>query len=518
MSPHDPSDIAPIVVIGGGPAGLTAAYEILRHGGRPIVLEKSEHVGGIARTEQHNGCRFDIGGHRFFTKVDEVQRLWKEVLPDDFIQVPRLSRIFYARRFYQYPLSLINTFRNLGPIESARIAISYLKVRLRIIGGRKLGLKPLPEDTLEQWVTNRFGTRLYRTFFKTYTEKVWGIPCNQIRADWAAQRIKGLSLKAAVMNALFQGRGKVKSLITKFDYPRLGPGQMWERFTQAINTRGGEVRMRSDAVTIRHSGGRATAVVVREGDRTCELAAQHVITSMPLPELIRKLDPPAPAHVRAAAEKLSFRDFILVGLVVHEPNLFPDNWIYVHSPDVKVGRIQNFGNWSQSMVRDPSRTTSLGMEYFCTRGDPLWEMRDDDLINLAKTELAALGLARGAEATDGYVIRQEKAYPVYDAEYSTHLDTIRTYLATFANLQTVGRNGMHRYNNQDHSMLTALLAVRNIYGARHDLWKVNVERSYHEEFRVPPKTSSEASHTAATRQELAAVAAAVAAGTAEGRS
>jgi protoporphyrinogen oxidase len=508
MNGQDDPDGAPIVVIGGGPAGLTAAYEILRHGGRPIVLEKSDHVGGIARTEQHNGCRFDIGGHRFFTKVEEVQRFWKEVLPDDFIQVPRLSRIFYGGRFYQYPLSLINTFRNLGPIESARIAMSYLKVKLRIIAGAKLGLKPRPDGTLEDWVTNRFGARLYRTFFKTYTEKVWGIPCNQIRADWAAQRIKGMSLKSAVLNALFKGGDKVKSLITKFDYPRLGPGQMWERCAKTIDARGGEVRMRSDAIAIRHDGGRATSVVVCQGNRTVELPASHVITSMPMPELIRKLDPPAPAHVRTAAEKLSFRDFILVGLVVHERDLFPDNWIYVHSPDVKVGRIQNFGNWSASMVPDPSRTTSLGMEYFCTRGDALWAMIDDDLIKLAKTELAALGLARGAEATDGYVIRQEKAYPVYDAEYALHVETIRTYLATFTNLQTVGRNGMHRYNNQDHSMLTAMLAVRNIYGERHDLWKVNVERSYHEEFRVKPKVAGDNGRAPTEQRELTAVAAA----------
>ncbi|MGB7159508.1 MAG: NAD(P)/FAD-dependent oxidoreductase [Tepidisphaeraceae bacterium] len=502
MTPQRIDAEAPIIVIGGGPAGLTAAYEVLRHGGRPIVLEKSDHVGGIARTEQHNGCRFDIGGHRFFTKVAEVQRLWNEVLPDDLLQVSRLSRIFYGGRFYQYPLSLLNTFRNLGAVESVRIALSYLKVKLRIRGGAKLGLKPLPEDTLEQWVTNRFGLRLYRTFFKTYTEKVWGIPCSQIRADWAAQRIKGMSLKAAVLNALFKGGDKVKSLITKFDYPRLGPGQMWERFAQAIDARGGEVRLKADAIAVRHCGGRATSIVVREGDCTVELPASHVITSMPLPELIRKLDPPAPPHVRAAAEKLSFRDFLLVGLVVREPDLFPDNWIYVHSPDVKVGRIQNFGNWSQAMVPDPSKTTSLGMEYFCTRGDALWEMSDDDLIKLAKQELTALGLAHGAEATDGCVIRQEKAYPVYDVEYAEHVETIRTYLATFANLQTVGRNGMHRYNNQDHSMLTALLAVRNIYGERHDLWTVNVERSYHEEFKVKPTGTNEP-RTAPAEREVA---------------
>jgi protoporphyrinogen oxidase len=261
--------------------------------------------------------------------------------------------------------------------------------------------------------------------------------------------------------------------------------------------------MRTDAMAVRHSGGRATSVVMRDAAGVVELPASHVITSMPLPELIRKLDPPAPPHVRAAAEKLTFRDFILVGLIVRAPRLFPDNWIYVHSPDVKVGRIQNFGNWSEAMVPDPSNTTSLGMEYFCTRGDALWEMSDDALVGLAKKELTALGLAHGAEATDGYVIRQEKAYPVYDAEYAEHVKTIRTYLATFANLQTVGRNGMHRYNNQDHSMLTAMLAVQNIYGGRHDLWNVNVERSYHEELRVPLKDTAE-DRAAADQRELTA--------------
>ena len=486
-----------VIVAGAGPAGLTAAYVLAKAGLRPLVAEAGPVVGGISRTETYEGYRFDIGGHRFFTKVGEVEQLWHEILGDDFVDTPRLSRIYYRGRYYPYPLQLWPTFRNLGPVESARILASYLWTRLR---------PPHPNaENLEEWVTNRFGPRLYRTFFKTYTEKVWGIPCTEIRADWAAQRIKELSLKRAIVHAV-TGRGQDASLIGTFQYPRFGPGMMWERCAEHVVQLGGTVEMETEVVTLHHEPTpdgrrRVGRVVLRsaEGERTVE--ADHVVNSMPITHLIRRLDPAPPAEVLAAAQGLSYRDFLIVSLVVDRPDVFPDNWIYVHSPEVQVGRIQNFKNWSPDMVPDPAKTC-LGLEYFCTRGDAVWTMADADLIALATRELAAIGLAHPAEVLDGTVIRQPMAYPVYDATYKEHLATIRGYLAGFVNLQTTGRAGMHRYNNQDHSMLTALLAARNILGEAgdgaagdgaagpgspggpHDLWDVNVERSYHEDFTV----------------------------------
>jgi protoporphyrinogen oxidase len=460
-----------VVVIGAGPAGLTAAYELVKRGVRPVVLEKSNQVGGIARTEVYKGYRFDIGGHRFFTKVEAVQHLWKEILGDDFIKVPRLSRIFYQGVYFNYPLEVKDTLKQLGISESAKILMSYAKIKLRPCA---------KEETLEEWVTNRFGRRLFRTFFKTYTEKVWGIECDKIGADWAAQRIKGLSLRTAVMNALFQVNN-TKTLIKEFDYPILGPGMMWERCQEKIEAQGGKVRMETGVVKIHREGSRILSVVVRQDGQTQELPLDYLISSMPVTALVQRLDPPPPPEVLAAASSLSYRAFIIVPLIIDRNDLFPDNWIYIHSPEVKVGRIQNFKNWSPAMVPDPEKTC-LGMEYFCDEGDELWNMADTELLDLATKEVAALGLASVTEVEDGVVIRQPKAYPVYDRDYRQHLQVIQDYLDTFENLQTTGRNGMHRYNNQDHSMLTGLLAVRNLFGESHDLWEVNTERSYHEQF------------------------------------
>ncbi|NJN86344.1 MAG: NAD(P)/FAD-dependent oxidoreductase [Leptolyngbyaceae cyanobacterium SL_7_1] len=487
----------PVVIIGAGPAGLTAGYELSKRGVNSVVLEKADKVGGISRTETYKGYRFDIGGHRFFTKVGEVQQVWKEILGDEFIKVPRLSRIYYRNKFYNYPLSLFNTLSNLGIVSSFVILLSYLKAKVRA----KLNLTPEPE-TFEEWVTDRFGYRLYRTFFKTYTEKVWGIPCNKIRADWAAQRIQGMSLKRAVINALF-GSQNAKSLIKEFDYPLLGPGMMWERCQEILESKGSPVHLHTTVTRVERDGNRIKSITAQQGDRTFQLTGDHFVSSMPVTALLHRLDPLPPEHVLKAARGLKYRDFLIVSLIVDRDHLFPDNWIYIHSPDFKVGRIQNFKNWSPAMVPDAGKTC-LGMEYFCSEGDALWETEDAELIKLATQEAIDLDLGvQPGDVKDGTVIRQYKAYPVYDGEYRQHLQVIQEYLETFENLQTVGRNGMHRYNNQDHSMLTAILAAKNILGEQHDLWNVNVERSYHEEFtknelEQPPTPPTGGAQLAAT--------------------
>jgi protoporphyrinogen oxidase/nucleoside-diphosphate-sugar epimerase len=472
-----------LAVIGGGPAGLTAAYEMQKLSSEytPIVLEADKLVGGISRTESHDGFRFDIGGHRFFTKVKEVEALWHEVGGEDFITRPRKSRIYYRGRYYDYPLKIFNALNNMGPYEAVRIGLSYLKWQM---------FPTKNEENLEQWVTNRFGGRLFYHFFKTYTEKVWGLPCTQIQADWAAQRIKNLSLSKAVWNAL-TGANDTTSLIEEFEYPRLGPGMMWEKFRDAVRERGGIVQMQSWVSRVFRDGARITGVEVRQqiGDKekTYQLSADEFISTMPLRELVGCIEPSPPAEVRAAADKLKYRDFLIVTLLLDNADPFDDNWIYIHSPDVKVGRIQNFRAWSPEMVPDPTKA-SIGMEYFCHEGDGLWETSNDDLIKLAASELEELGLAKAKSVVGGAVIRQKKAYPVYDGEYRAALDVIKEWVDGLENFHTVGRNGMHRYNNQDHSMLTAMLAVRNILGESHDLWEVNVERSYHEEFTTDKKS------------------------------
>ena len=439
------------IIVGAGPAGLAAAYELTQKGLQPIVLEKADKVGGLARTETYQGCHFDIGGHRFFSKIDQINRLWQEILGEDFLTVPRLSRIYYQGRFFNYPLGFLNALYNLGIIESLLVLLSYLKSQCRPYR---------QEETFEQWVSNRFGRRLYKTFFQTYTEKVWGIPCNSIRADWAAQRIKGLSLAAAVANTLF-GNQKAKSLISEFAYPLQGPGMMWRRFQQKVEAGGGQVHLNSEVVSIAHNDGRLQRIRWVEGNETKEIPVRHVISSMPVTSLVARLDPKPTDQVLAAASSLSYRAFVLVGLIVDKRDLFPDQWIYVHSSDVRVGRIQNFKNWSAAMVPDPQKT-SVGMEYFCTEGDEIWTMSDGELIDMASRELSALGLAEVDDVVDGFAVRQPHAYPVYDSEYSVHVKVIRDFLGTIDNLQTIGRNGMYRYNNMDHSMLTGMLAAQNI--------------------------------------------------------
>lgn len=476
------------VVIGGGPAGLTAAWELHKGGRSVTVFEADDQVGGISRTVEYKGYRFDIGGHRFFTKVERVQQWWEEMLGEEFLVRPRMSRIYYNDKFFDYPLKPMNALFGLGPIEATRCMMSYAMAQLF----------PHPEEkNLEQWVSNRFGTRLYEIFFKTYTEKVWGMKCTEIGADWAAQRIKNLNLMAAVKNAFVGSRGgKYTSLIEEFHYPRLGPGMMWESTTRQLIEAGHPVHMRTGVVEVHHEANRVHRVVAlsRDGERS-EHEADTFISSMPVRELIRALRPQPPAPVVEAAESLRYRDFLTVGLIVQGADLFPDNWIYIHSPKVKVGRIQNFRSWSPYMVPEDDKS-SLGLEYFVQEGDEVWTAEDADLIELGKREVEELGLVRASDVVDGVVIRMPKAYPVYDHAYQEALATIRSYLDRLENLQLVGRNGQHRYNNQDHSMMTAIFAAENVLGANHDVWAVNVEETYHEEksgeeAKVPSGASGE---------------------------
>jgi protoporphyrinogen oxidase len=487
-----------VVVIGAGPAGLTAAHELTDRGCPVTVVEADDVVGGISRTVERDGWRFDIGGHRFFTKVPAVERWWHTVLPDeDFLSRPRLSRIYYNGKLFDYPLKPMNALRNLGFVEALRAVGSYLKAQVR---------PPADQSNFEGWVTARFGRRLYSIFFKTYTEKVWGMPATEIQADWAAQRIKDLNLGAAVWSALRPqpGQTRITTLIDRFQYPRTGPGLMWERATEQVQKAGGRVLLSSRARTVHRDEHGAVAVTVEHAPvgngapETTRLAADHVISSMPLPELVQVMDPPAPEHVRRAAEALSHRDFLTVALVVPEEAGFPDNWIYVHQPDVKVGRIQNFGSWSPHMVKDGR--TCLGLEYFVFEGDELWEMADDDLVELARRELDQLGLVDAGAVETGFVVRMPKAYPVYDEGYDRQVQTIRTWLAeAVPNVHPVGRNGMHKYNNQDHSMVTAMFTVENIVdGADHDVWAVNVEEDYHEAGSAPAAGGGHAAGTGRT--------------------
>jgi protoporphyrinogen oxidase len=475
----EPATDRRVVIIGGGPAGLTAAYELAKQGIRPTVLEKLDKVGGLSRTENYKGFHFDMGGHRFFTKVKEVKRFWHEILDGDFLRRPRLSRIYYKRKFFFYPLKPLNALVGLGFWESTLILLSYLKWKL---------FPYTQEDTFEQWVTNRFGQRLFRTFFQTYTEKVWGIPCTELKAEWAAQRIKDLSLKSAVLSMFVKPKTTIKTLIEEFDYPRLGPGMMWTAVKAKIEQSNGLVRMNSDVIRIDRSGNRVERVVVACDGRTDTIHGTDFISSMPVTEFIKKLDPPPPLKVLSAARDLKYRDFLTVCLIVNKPDLFPDNWIYVHDSAVKVGRIQNFKNWSPQMVPDDNKS-SLGLEYFCTEGDDLWTMPDADLVELGKREVERIGLANYRDVDEGCVIRVPKSYPVYDSDYRSALKTIREYVDGLENFQTVGRNGLHRYNNQDHAMLTGMLAVRNmVQGEHNDLWSVNTDQEYLEEIREDVET------------------------------
>jgi protoporphyrinogen oxidase len=468
----------PYVVIGGGPAGLTAGYLLAKAGKKVIVFEADEQVGGIAKTVvDPEGYRFDLGGHRFFTKNQEVNDLWLEIMGDEFLMRPRMSRIFWRGRYLDYPLKGTDVIRKLGPVEVVLCGLSYLAAAMKPKG---------QEDNLEQWVSNRFGKRLYGHFFKSYTEKVWGVPATEVRAEWAAQRIKGLSFFSAAKAAFFGNKGNIKTLIDKFQYPRYGPGQMWEKMTARIEEMGGEVRLNTPVTRIELDADNRVKAL-HTADEVIEPRA--VISSLPLRDTVAMADPAAPADVRKAGQTLRYRDFLTVALVIDGEDPFPDNWIYIHEPDVEVGRIQNFRSWSPWMVPDPD-TSCVGLEYFCFQGDELWTMDDEDLVALATRELEQLGLCKPGSVKRGYAVRVPLAYPMYDESYAEQVAKIREWLDPIGGLVQVGRNGLHRYNNSDHSMLSAMRAVDNVLGkGSHDIWAVNVESAYHEE-----ETDADAEH------------------------
>jgi protoporphyrinogen oxidase len=470
------------VIIGAGPAGLTAAYELAKHSQPMVVLESDPlYVGGISRTVTYNGFRFDIGGHRFFSKSREVEDLWTEILGSDMLERPRSSKIYYRSEFYSYPLKPFDALSKLGFIESALCVLSFAKAKVHPTRDPK---------SFEDWVVNQFGRRLFNIFFKTYTEKVWGMSCQEISADWAAQRIKGLSLGSAIKNALCPQRQPkdrtqvVKTLIDTFRYPRRGPGMMWEACAERVRSLGGAVLLGRRVTGCRFDAASRTWIVtVRRNDGSEEQhRGEHVISSMPIRELIAQIEPRLPQSVRKSAQSLRYRDFLTVGLILRERNRFSDNWIYIHDPDVQVGRVQNYKSWSPEMVPDETKAC-YGLEYFCFEGDGLWTSPDADLIALAKKELQQVGLADADDVLDGCVIRMPKAYPVYDDDYKMHVEAVRRGIeANCPNLHLVGRNGMHKYNNQDHAMMTALLAARNILAGnmQYDVWAVNQDAEYHE--------------------------------------
>lgn len=464
-----------VIIMGAGPAGLAAGYELQRNGVKSTLCEADPQVGGISKTIQYKNYYFDLGGHRFFTKFKEVDQLWHEVLEDKFQKTPRISRIYYRNKFFNYPLTALNAFLGVGIWDTFIIIISYFKTKI----------KPYPkEDNFEEWVSNRFGRKLYSMFFKTYTEKVWGIPCATIQAEWAAQRIKGLSLRTAIINALFKPKNSnIKTLIDEFDYPIYGPGMMYHEMQNKINATGGRVLLNSKVLKVNHKNFMVESIEYKDADGKNQiLTGTDFISSIPITELIQILNPAAGPEVLEAALNLRYRSIITVDVIVDKTRLFPDNWIYIHSPEVKLGRIQNFKNWSAAMVPD-SNKTSLGLEYFCNENDSFWNMSDEELFKLAATELEKIKIAKASDIEDYKIVRVPKAYPVYMMGYKPNLEIISKYITQFKNLQLIGRYGLFKYNNMDHSIMTGLYAAKNIVQGNnlYNTWEINTDDEYLEE-------------------------------------
>jgi len=468
-SPHD------VVIAGAGPAGLACALALVRKGRPPLLLEKDSRVGGLCQTIEFNGYLFDIGGHRFLSKFEEVNELWREFLAGELLRVRRLSRIYYRGRFFKYPLSFFDTFSKLGPAESVRCVASYFKGRV---------FRPADDTTFEGWIINRFGRRLYDIFFDIYTQKVWAIPCQDLSADWARQRIQGLSLRVALKRAVIKtGKKAPKTLTEEFLYPRRGPGEFFDRLQQAVVEGGGRIAFNKKVSAVEHDGRRILAVELGN-DRPAgreKVFLTHFVSSLPLPLLVKSLRPPPPGRVLAAAEKLRYRSFLVVNIILNKKDLFPDQWIYVHSPEARLGRIQNYKNWSPDMILDPNKT-SLGLEYFCSEGDSLWRKNDIELIDFALTELSRIGIGSRKNLISGFVIRRADVYPVYSLDYRAHLGVIRDYLGRFENFQTIGRAGLFRYCNSDLALQMGRYAAERILGGpARDLWTLGQEQNYLEE-------------------------------------
>lgn len=461
-----------VLILGAGPAGLACSLELGKNHVDVTVVEKEQTVGGLCRTVCRDGNYFDIGGHRFFTKNNEIKDLWNEVLKGDVLDVSRRSRILFHGKYFEYPLNLFNVIGNLGLFDSLRCFLSYIRVLIN---------RSHSDNTFEGWITNRFGRRLYDVFFRTYTEKVWGMPCSEISSDWAKQRISGMSMKRAIADAVCRSKNvRTRSLAKNFIYPTYGPGLFCEKLKLLTQKLGARYMLGYDVVSIRHDGCRVTEVLARNRDDVKTFKAENIFSSIPITELIEKLDPKPSENVMDAARALNYRSFIVVNILLDEPDIFKDNWIYVHDSDVKLARVQNYKNWSHFMVKDPRKTT-LGLEYFVSEGDELWMRSDEDMIGLALGEAEHLGILDRTRFLDGFVVKVGKVYPVYQEGYLHNIAVIRKFLEGIENLQVMGRCGMFRYDNSDHALLSGIFAARNMLGHSYDLWSINTDAEYHEE-------------------------------------
>ncbi|MFA5029355.1 MAG: FAD-dependent oxidoreductase [Patescibacteria group bacterium] len=462
------------IILGAGPAGLAAGYELAKNGKKVVLIEKDDGVGGLSRTKKYQGHYFDLGPHRFFTKNNEVESLWRALLGNDFLELPRLTRIYYKKNFYHYPLQPVDALYKLGLVRSVWVIGSLLKTKFKNLFFRK------PEASFEDWVTNRFGSKLFSIFFKSYTEKLWGISTRDLGADWAVQRIKNLSLISAIKNAIFgDEHGKVKSLIERFNYPKRGAGMMYEKMAENIKKLGGEIIYNANVKNILHDEDKVSGVIIEDQSGERQVAGDYIISSLALNDMIRALSPLAPENVLRAAENLRFRSLVIVYLVVEASQVFPDNWVYVHEPDLKVTRVQDTSSFGPYLSENKNQTM-VCLEYACWSGDALWSQSDDELVEMGKRDIAAMGLLGGSRILDGLVGRIPYAYPVYAFNYEDNLKIIFDYLGQFKNFQTVGRSGLFHYNNMDHSILTGIFAARNFMGSNYDVYKVNAEADYHE--------------------------------------